>query len=123
MPRIARAIWHLRCVECFQELRTDMEAAASAASDREDQLRGEIRRAENRMQAAELAASEASSHSGDSTKPLLRQIEAMAAASVRPSGAVIPAQTNAQATVDVLPAESLGKPAGLCPCSSVLTHQ
>ena len=63
-----------------------MEAAASAASDREDQLRGEIRRAENRMQAAELTVSEASSHSGDSTKPLLRQIEAMAAAAVRLAG-------------------------------------
>ena len=60
-----------------------MEAAASAASDREDQLRGEIRRAETRMQAAELAASEATSQTGDSTKPLLRQIEAMAAAAVR----------------------------------------
>ena len=56
---------------------------ASAASDREDQLRGEVRRAEDRMRAAETAASEAASQSGDSTKPLLRQIEAMAAAAVR----------------------------------------
>lgn len=60
-----------------------MEAAASAASDREDQLRGEVRRAEDRMRAAEMAASEAVSQTGDSTKPFLRQIEAMAAAAVR----------------------------------------
>ena len=66
-----------------QELRTEMESAASAASDREDQLRGEVRRAEDRMRAAETAASEVASQSGDSTKPLLRQIEAMAAAAVR----------------------------------------
>ena len=60
-----------------------MELAASAASDREDHLRGEVRQAEDRMRAAETAASEAASQSGDSTKPLLRQIEAMAASAVR----------------------------------------
>ena len=88
---------HSRCVD--QELRTGMEAAASAASDREDQLRGEVRRAEDRMRAAEMAASEAASQTGDSTKPLLRQIEAMAAAAVRTLSLLRSGATGAACTI------------------------
>ena len=87
VPSMVSVLMPLQTAECsaafLQELRAEMEFAASAASDREDLLRGEVRRAEDRMRAAETAASEAASQSGDSTKPLLRQIEAMAASTVR----------------------------------------
>lgn len=60
-----------------------MEDAAAAGAEREDTLRQEAMRAEEKLRAAEIAVADLASNAGDSTKPLLRQIEAMAAAAVR----------------------------------------
>lgn len=60
-----------------------MEEAAAAGSEREDALRREAMRAEENLRAAEMAVTDLASNAGDSSKPLLRQIEAMAAAAVR----------------------------------------
>lgn len=59
-----------------------MEDAAAAGAEREDALRREAMRAEEKLRAAEMAVADLASNAGDSTKPLLRQIEAMAAAAV-----------------------------------------
>ena len=54
-----------------------------AGADREDALRREAMRGEERLRAAEMALADTASNAGDSTKPLLRQIETMAASAVR----------------------------------------
>ena len=59
-----------------------MAGAAAAGAEREDALRREAMRAEEKLRAAELTVADLASNAGDSTKPLLRQIEALAAAAV-----------------------------------------
>lgn len=59
-----------------------MEDAAAAGAEREDALRREAMSSEERLRAAEMELADLASNAGDSTKPLLRQIEAMAAAMV-----------------------------------------
>ena len=61
-----------------------------AGADREDALRREAMRGEERLRAAEMALADIASNAGDSTKPLLRQIETMAASAVRSTRELYP---------------------------------